>query len=287
MKRVALFGFPAAHSVSPAMHNAAFAALRLPWAYSAIEVTPEELADWIEQMRGADWAGANVTVPHKVAAADRMDELADTARKIGAINTIVNEDGRLVGHNTDAEGFAADLAEQGVEVAGRPAVLLGAGGAARAVAHALVELGASLRIVCRNQEAGRDLTEAFSGAADEPRVHAWKREGFRDAAGGAALIVNATPVGMSPDIDGCPWPADVPMPAGAFIYDLVFNPFETRLVVAARAAGRNACGGLGMLVEQGARSFQLWTGAAPPRSIMKAAARAALEKQDAQIPYSR
>jgi shikimate dehydrogenase len=287
VKRVALLGSPVAHSVSPAVHNAAFAALRMPWGYSAIEVGPGVLADWIERIRGVDWAGANVTVPHKVAAARLVDELSETAGRIGAINTIVNDDGRLIGHNTDVEGFTADLTAQGVDVAGHPAVILGSGGAARAVAHALAALDARVRIVCRNHEAGEQVVATLSGAADRVDVLPWSRDGFRIAAERAAVIVNATPIGMSPDPGGVPWFPDVRLPRHAFVYDLVFNPVETRFVLAARRAGLKACGGLGMLVEQGARAFLLWTGTAPPRGVMTAAARAALERQHAQVSHSR
>lgn len=280
MKRVALFGSPVAHSVSPAMHNACFAALRMPWQYETIDVSAAHLSGHVEKLRGLDWAGANVTVPHKVAAAGLVDELSQSARAVGAVNTIVNTDGTLVGHNTDVDGFIADLTAHGVEVAKQPAVILGAGGAARAVAHALMSLDAALRVVCRDPEAGRKLVATRSGAGD---VFAWSADGFRAAAEGAALIVNATPIGMSPDDRSSPWPLDLPLPRGAFVYDLVFNPVETSLVGTARRSRLNACGGLGMLVEQGARSFELWSGSPPPRGVMAAAAMAALENQDATV----
>jgi shikimate dehydrogenase len=287
MKRVALLGFPVSHSVSPAMHNAAFAALRMPWNYSAAEVSPGDLAEWIDRLRNVDWAGANVTVPHTIAAADLVDELSESARRIGAVNTIVNNDGRLIGHNTDVDGFTADLAAHKLDVAKRTAIILGAGGAARAVAHAMAALEAKLHLVCRNQEAGRDLVSRLASGADDARLYPWSPDGFSAAAEGAALIVNATPLGMAPRSDANPWPPDIPMPAAAFVYDLVFNPLETRLVAAARKSGLSACGGLGMLVEQGVRSFRLWTGSPAPLDVMTSAAAAALEKKDAQVSYGR
>lgn len=287
MKRVALFGYPVAHSASPNMHNAAFAALQLPWRYTAIPVSAAELPARIAQLRGHDWAGANVTLPHKVAAAALVDELADPAGPIGAINTIVNADGKLVGHNTDAAGFTADLAECGVQVTGRPAVILGAGGGARAVAHALDAMGARLRVVCRDQRAGRDLAMTMRTPPEDRCVFSWTDDGFRVATEGAALVVNTTPIGMYPDLDRTPWPSQLPIPHGAFVYDLVFNPPESRLVVAARQAGLSAQGGLGMLVEQAALAFTLWTGETAPRGAMRSAANSALEKQDAQISHGR
>lgn len=285
MKRVALLGDPVAHSVSPAMHNAAFAALRMPWHYEAIGVSAADLPGRIDDLRGPDWAGANITVPHKVAAAGLVDELSKSARAVGAVNTIVNQGGKLVGYNTDVDGFRADLAAHNVVVAERPAVILGGGGAARAVVHALESLDARLRIVCRDRKAGRDVVATLPSATDRADVLPWSPDGFRMAAEEAALIVNATPVGMAPGVSETPWPRDLPLTRGAFVYDLVFNPAETRLVVTARRAGLNACGGLGMLVEQGALAFRLWTGSAPPRGVMSAAATAALEKQDATVSY--
>jgi len=288
MRRVALLGFPVAHSVSPTMHNAAFAALRLPWRYEAISTTPEDLPNRVDAMRGADWAGANVTVPHKVAAARLVDRLADHASLLGAINTIVNSEGTLVGYNTDIGGFTADLAAHGVDVAGQAAVILGAGGAARAAAWALSEMRAELRIVCRDLSAGREIADILpSGAGMGVRIFPWTEAGLQSAAEDAALVVNATPMGMSPDFDGTPWPKSIPLPRQAFVYDMIFNPLRTTFVEAALAAGLRACGGLGMLVEQGALALSLWTRTMPPRGVMHSAALAALEKQHAQIPYSR
>ena len=288
MMRVALLGFPVAHSVSPTMQNAAFAALRLPWRYEAIPVSHEGLSDRIDALRGADWAGANVTVPHKVAAARLVDRLADQAGRLGAINTVVNSQGTLIGYNTDIGGFAADLAAHGVDVAGKTAVILGAGGAARAAAWVLSAMGADLRIVCRDSSAGREIADILpAGTGTGVRIFPWTEAGLQSAAEGVTLVVNATPMGMSPDFEGTPWPKSIPLPREAFVYDMIFNPLRTTFVEAALAAGLRACGGLGMLVEQGALALSLWTRSMPPRGVMHFAAMAALEKQHAQISYSR
>jgi len=288
MRRVALLGFPVAHSVSPTMHNAAFAALRLPWRYEPISATPEDLPNRVDALRDAEWAGANVTVPHKVAAARLVDRLADHASRLGAINTIVNSEGTLVGYNTDIGGFTADLAAHGMDVAGQAAVILGAGGAARAAAWALSEMGADLRIVCRDLSAGREIADILpSGARSPARIFPWTEAGLYSAAEDVALVVNATSLGMFPAFDGTPWPKSIPLPRDAFVYDMIFNPLRTTFVEAALAAGLRACGGLGMLVEQGALALSLWTRSMPPRGVMHSAAMAALEKQHAQISYSR
>lgn len=279
MKRVALLGYPLGHSVSPAMQQAAFRARGLDWRYEAREVAPEALAEAVARLREPDWAGANVTVPHKRAVLPLLDEVDERARAVGAVNTIVNRAGRLWGTNTDVEGFAADLARLGVRVAGRPAWVLGAGGAARAVAAALAGQGAQVHLLCRRAEQGQALVRDLALAAV---VLPWEDASFAAAPPGA-LVVNATPVGMAPRAEACPWPETVPLPEGAFVYDLVYNPRPTRLVARARAAGLGAADGLGMLVEQGARAFEWWTGLEAPRSVLWAAAEAALEVSHAAL----
>jgi shikimate dehydrogenase len=270
------------------MHNAAFAALDLAWRYQALETVRESLPEALARLRGEAWAGANVTVPHKERVMDLLDEVTPLAGAVGAVNTIVKEGGRLRGDNTDAAGFLADLQEQGVDVGGRPALILGAGGAARAVAAALAGAGATLRWVCRNPRRGRDIAGKLGGVGGgQIAVYAWGPEAFASAGRGCALIVNATPLGMAPQVEASPWPPEVPFPPGAFVYDLVYNPPATKLVQQARAAGLGSCGGLGMLLEQGARSFRLWTGLEPPRQVMLAAARSALERQHASFPHRR
>lgn len=283
MKRVALLGYPLGHSVSPAMQNAALRARGLDWRYEAWEEPPEALAEAVARLREPDWAGANVTVPHKQAVLPLLDEVEERARAVGAVNTLVNRSGRLWGTNTDVEGFAADLARLGVAVAGRPVWLLGAGGAARAVAAALAAQGAWVSVLCRRLERGQALVRDLGLDA---AVLPWEAASFAAAPPGA-LVVNATPLGMAPQAAACPWPEGVPLPEGAFVYDLVYNPRPTRLVARARAAGLGAADGLGMLVEQGARAFELWTGLDAPREVMWEAAEAALEVSHAALSDGR
>lgn len=266
--RLVLLGYPLSHSVSPAMHNAALAALGLAgWRYEARPVPPEGLAEAVADLRAADCGGANVTVPHKQAVLQLLDGVTPVARAIGAVNTIVKQDGQLLGHNTDAAGFLADLYVHGVRLGKRPAVVLGAGGSARAVVAALAGIGAPVRVVARRPE----QAEALRGVA-ALESYPWSPLGLLEATDEAALIINTTPLGMTPNVSTSPWLEGTPFPPEAFVYDLVYNPPETALVQQARAAGLRAATGLGMLVEQGALALELWTGLQAPRDTMRQAA---------------
>jgi shikimate dehydrogenase len=266
--KLALLGDPVAHSVSPTMQAAALAEAGLAdWQYLATLVRAEHLGAAVARLRGAEWAGANVTVPHKQAVIPWLDGLTPVAATIGAVNTIVKRDGRLLGHNTDAAGFLADLHAHDVSIGRRPVLVLGAGGAARAVVAACAGIGARARVVARQRTAADGLGDL---AAVE--VFDWTPLGWLAATDDVALVVNTTPVGMAPAVDESPWLAGTPFPPDAFIYDLVYNPPETRLVRQARAEGQRAATGLGMLVEQGALAFEQWTGQGAPRAAMRRAA---------------
>ncbi len=286
MKRVALIGHPLGHSVSPAMQNAAFAALGLAWQYLTLNVPPESLPPALDELRRESWVGANVTIPHKERVIRLLDGLTGQARSVGAVNTIFKREGRLVGDNTDVAGFLADLRAQGVEPEAETAVVLGAGGAARAVACALASLGMGLHIVCRREAQGLALAQAVDRLAPV-KIFPWTAESFRQAAGGCSLLVNATPLGMAPASRVSPWPREVPLPEGAFVYDLVYNPRRSSLVRRAQHEGLRASGGLGMLVEQGALALERWTGATAPRAVMRRAAVARLEALDVAVPDRR
>jgi shikimate dehydrogenase len=266
--KLGLIGDPVGHSLSPAMQNAALRALGIDGCYAALAVAPADLAAVVRGLAANGYRGVNVTVPHKQPVLALLDHVTAEARAIGAVNTIVVEaDGRLVGYNTDWSGFAADLATQQIDVRGVAAAVLGAGGAARAVAYALARQGAHVHVYSRTPAAAavalvRDLRAQFPGVALEAY-------GLGElAAAGAALIVNATPAGMAPDVAGNPWPAGVRYPPGVPLYDLVYNPRVTALMRQAQAAGGRAFNGLGMLVRQGAAAFELWTGGAAPLAVM-------------------
>jgi shikimate dehydrogenase len=259
---VGVIGDPVAHSRSPAMHNAAFAALELDWVYVAFTVPRGEVATAVRAVPAFGLAGLNVTMPHKPVAATACDQLAPDAAALGAINTVVNAGGTLVGHSTDGDGFLRALDDEGVSVAGRRALVVGAGGAGRAIVHALGRAGAAVTVAARRPDAAVDAAAlAPDGVAvglDEVAVERYE------------VIVNATPLGMR----GEPPPFDAArLHEGQFVYDTVY-PDDTPLLFEARARGLRVAGGLGMLVHQGALSFALWTGVTPPLDIMRAAASA-------------
>jgi shikimate dehydrogenase len=259
---VGVIGDPVVHSRSPAMHNAAFAALGLDWVYVAFPVARGDGAAAVRAVPALGLSGLNVTMPHKGDAARACDDLAPEAAALGAVNTVVNADGALVGHSTDGEGFLRALDDEGVAVRGRRALVVGAGGAARAISHALGRAGAAVTVAARRPDAARDVAaltpDGVTAGIDDIAVEHFD------------VIVNATPLGMR----GEPPPFDpAGLHAGQFVYDTVY-PTETPLLRDARARGLRAAGGLGMLVHQGALSFSLWTGVEPPLDIMRAAASA-------------
>jgi shikimate dehydrogenase len=255
------------------MHNAAFAALGLAWRYELLPVPPEELAQAVEMLEAEGWRGANVTVPHKEAVIGLLDDVDGTARAIGAVNTIVARKGDLVGTNTDAAGAMEALRAGGFEPAGRRALVLGAGGAARAVVHGLVGAGCGVTVHNRTPERAAVVARDV-GTVGRPVVAATSLADLDLDA--FDLLVNATAVGMAPHGDASPWPEALPLPVRWTVFDLVYNPAETRLLARARMAGARVVGGLPMLVQQGALAFQLWTGEPAPVDVMYAAARQAL-----------
>jgi shikimate dehydrogenase len=278
---VGLIGWPVEHSVSPAMHNAVFAALGLNWHYVPLPVRPEQVKTAVRGLSALGFRGANVTVPHKQAVMHYIDEVTDTAKAIGAVNTIVVQGERFLGHNTDAYGFLAALRDEGFEPSGRSVLVLGAGGAARAIVFALAESGCSVTIHNRTAPRAAELAHHVQTAGvrapvkpvlDAPNLRDLDFARFD-------LLVNATSVGMWPHTEDCPWPDALSFPSHWAVYDLVFNPAETRLLAQARAAGAKAIGGLGMLVWQGAAAFEMWTGDGPAAKIapvMRAACEQAL-----------
>ncbi len=273
MKRVFLIGDPVAHSVSPAMHNAAFREEGIEWQYELLPTPVERLLQAVEQIRGDDCAGANVTIPHKETILAYMDCLTDRARALGAANTIIKRDGMLVGDNTDANGFLQPLIARGVDLVGASTVIFGAGGAARAVAFALAESGvSSIALMSRTSLRGRALAERISLCFPRLQVTV----GDLDQITTAQLCVNATSVGMVPFSHASPLPPGANVPAGSVAYDLVYRPRRTMFLQQAERSGARVIDGLGMLVQQGAASLELWTGVSAPIEIMYRAAQRAL-----------
>jgi len=266
------------------MHNAAFVALGLDWAYVPLPVYPDHLGEAVRGLRALGFAGANVTVPHKQAVLAHLDDISQAAQVIGAVNTIAVRDGLLYGDNTDATGFLASLHDVGFDPAGTYCAVLGAGGAARAVAHALAEAGArQVRIYNRTLARARDLCREMAKFHGDVRFESGSPDDLAAIGDDTDLLVNTTSVGMWPDTEVSPWPRDLPIPGQLTVCDLVYNPPETLFLSQARVVGAETVGGLGMLVHQGAVAFELWTGRPAPLAIMRAACLEALQGQDA--PY--
>jgi shikimate dehydrogenase len=276
MFHLGLIGWPLGHSLSPKLHNAALAALHLPGEYRLYPVPPfpegqARLAELFEQVRSGALDGLNVTIPHKQNVLPLLDELTPTATAIGAANLIFLKDGQLIGDNADAAGFLADLQRCGLSAptpGRRKALVLGAGGSARAVVYALASAGWQVWIAARRVEQASALAASLPDTGPAIQVLPLQPKAL---AGSYDLIVNTTPLGMFPDVESNPWPADLPLPPGAGLYDLVYNPPETNLVRQGRAAGLRSANGLGMLVEQAAVAFETWTGQPAPLAAMWAA----------------
>lgn len=276
-----LTGHPLGHSLSPKLHAAALQAVGLAGEYNVYPVPPQDsqgLAGLLGRIRAGELHGLNVTIPHKQAVIPFLDELTATAQAVGAVNTIYLRDGHLIGDNTDAPGFLADLKKflttENTESAEKEktVLVLGAGGSARAVVYALAKDGWTVTVAARRAEQVQALVDDLHLSDHEFRLSAieYQASTLSSLFSALSLIVNTTPLGMSPKIDVSPWPEALPLPQ-ADVYDLVYNPRETLFVRQARAAGLRAQTGLGMLVEQAALAFEIWTGRVPPRELMFAA----------------
>jgi shikimate dehydrogenase len=278
---VGLIGWPVAHSLSPTIHNAAFAHLGLTWAYVPLPVRPDNVGPALKGLAALSFIGANVTVPHKQAVMRYLDGLSGTARVTGAVNTIHLQEGKFLGDNTDAAGFLNYMRETGYDPKGMRVAVLGAGGAARAVVHALCGLADAVVVFNRTIERATFLVEDLADSFPKRALssEALTNEAIAALDGKVDLVVNTTSVGMSPAVEACPWPDGVPMPATAIYYDLVYNPLETTFLARARAAGAATIDGLGMLIHQGAAAFERWTGQPAPIAVMRAAALAGLAQK--------
>jgi shikimate dehydrogenase len=286
---VGLIGWPVEHSVSPPMHNAAFAELGLDWCYVPLPVHPDRVPEALAGAAALGLRGFNATVPHKEALVPLVDTLTDAARAIGAVNTVLLKDGKAVGHNTDAGGFLRALHDAGFGAGCarilRPqrcsALVLGAGGAARAIVYALATSHAQVTILNRTQAKAVALATEFSSVNPHARLQGGPLDELHlhQASLGVDLVVNTTPLGMwtrsktsnTEHDEISPWPEAVPFPREALLMDLIYNPRETPLMRQALQAGARACDGLSMLVHQGAEAFTLWTGRDAPVDVMMAA----------------
>jgi shikimate dehydrogenase len=277
MIQLGLVGWPVAHSLSPRLHKAALVASNLQGDYKLFQVKPDkpdELSMILNLMRAGKLVGLNVTIPYKRVIYGLVDKLTSSAAMIGAVNTVFLRDGSLVGENTDAAGFLADLQRQsGIPIRNHKcALVLGAGGSARAVISALLEKSTRVIVAARKIAQVDDIVADFRQKGRKLiQSTVLGYETLEPIVDQVNLIVNTTPVGMYPGIDDTPWPKGLPFPQKAFFYDLIYNPTETRMVRDARANGLFATNGLGMLVEQAALSFEIWTGISISREVMYSA----------------
>jgi len=264
-----LLGHPIGHSVSPQIHEAALQALRLPGAYLPFDLPEDYLEPFLDAAERLRARGFNVTIPHKEAVADLMDELDGDAEALEAVNTVVVKEGWTKGHNTDVSGFRMSLRSLGLRVGDRTALVVGAGGAAKAVVHVLLREGAEVQVANRTPERAEALADTFDDEVSVLSLEEVARKGPWD------LLVNATPVGTRGMEAALPVP-ESSLDRTRFVYDLVYNPTETPLLEAAKRRGLRHTNGLEMLLQQAAASFELWTGKAAPFPAMKSAAQEAL-----------
>ena len=283
-QRLGIIGYPIGHSISPIFQQAGLDHLGIDATYEKWEVTPEGVGDFVAGLRAPGTLGINITVPHKQAVIPFLDEVDEWATAAGAVNTIVNHDGHLTGHNTDGPGFLrALLVETGYDPSRTRALILGAGGAARGILLALIRGGVdSLVIANRTLERAETLAQLSSDNGVGSEAISLSGDALTEAAASANLIVNCTTMGMShgPDEHGSPISA-AQIPATATVNDVVYTPLLTPILKEAAAAGATALGGLHMLVYQGVLSFQMWTGVDAPVDVMLAAATAEMTSRGA------
>ncbi len=269
-----LLGYPVGHSMSGVMHNAAFQELGLDYRYELKSVPLEELGAFVaSELRGTDFAGASVTIPHKLAIIEHLDGVDPSALRIGAVNTIVNEDGQLKGYNTDGIGALRGITEAYGDVEEARVVMVGAGGAARAVGYHLSTAVRGLTIANRTMERAEELATSLSANPEcraTVRSIPLERDTLRAAIMEADILVNGTPLGMHPKTEDTPVEKEM-LHSGLLVFDLVYNPIKTRLLQEAEEAGAAILPGVNMLVYQGATAFKMWTGEDPPVETMKAA----------------
>lgn len=270
-----IFGWPVTHSKSPAMHESAARALGIALRYERFAVEAGDLADAVAEKHGAGIDGYNLTVPHKQAIMELIDEVAPGARAIGAVNTVVRTDDGYVGHNTDAPGFVRSLEEAGVTIKGARVVVLGAGGAARAGVVGLADAGASEVIVLSRRSAqAEELVASLADRAGTCRLSASTFSDAEHCFDGASLLVQATSATLESNPSAAAFAASLPieaLPADATVVDMVYEPRRTTVLARAELRGLATVGGVGMLLHQGAIAFEMWTGFQAPLEVMRAA----------------
>ena len=267
-KVTGLFGYPVEHSLSPAMHNAAFEYLKLDYCYVTFSVRPDMLKDAVQAIRALGLKGVNVTVPHKENVIPFLDEISEEALFIGAVNTIKNDDGKLTGYNTDGRGFMQSLSDAGIDARDKKIIIFGAGGASRAIGYYLCKEASEVHLFDVDDKKADSLKEHLNKLKGNVSLADAKSVKNKDFFSGIDIIINATPLGLKMDD---PMPADISLiDKGHVVCDLIYK--ETPLLREASMIGCKTMDGLGMLLWQGVFAFEVWTGIMPPVDVMKKAA---------------
>ncbi|OGQ34806.1 MAG: shikimate dehydrogenase [Deltaproteobacteria bacterium RIFCSPLOWO2_01_FULL_42_9] len=280
-KTLGIFGHPISHTLSPVMHNAVIKALGLDMAYLPFEVKPPNLKEAINGIKSLGIIGVSITIPHKESVIRFLDDISEEARLVGAVNTIVNKDRKLVGYNTDGSGYMASLKEElGFNPKSKRIIIIGAGGAARGILAALAtQKPKSITVANRTLSRAVSLIKAFKGKFRDTRFEAINLDDnmLKMSFNSVDLLINTTSVGMKQG-KTLKIPLET-LPKIAIVSDIIYNPLETLLLKKAKKIGLTTHGGLGMLVHQGARSFKLWTGMDAPMNVMRKAALKALKME--------
>ncbi|MGO3115331.1 shikimate dehydrogenase [Enterococcus pseudoavium] len=270
-----LYALPARHSFSPLMHTTAFQATGVDAIYLSFDIQPERLGESIQAIRDLEMLGINLSMPHKMAAINYVDELSQAARLIGAINTIVNQKGKLIGHNTDGSGCMASLKQNGIEIIGKRMTILGAGGAATAIiTQAAIDGVEAIDVFNIKDDFYRKIEPKLAEIAAETdcqiQLHDLADEAQLTASiAASSLLINATNIGMAPDTEQMPLPNTTLLRKDLPVFDVIYHPGETKLLKAAKEIGAITVNGLGMLLYQGAAAFKLWTGEEMPVALIQ------------------
>ena len=269
-KIICIIGNPIGHSMSVAMHNAAFQKLGLDYLYVAFNVFPNDLPNAINGFRSLDIKGASVTIPHKISVMKYLDKIEPMAKNIGAVNTIKNENGILIGRNTDGEGFLKSIKESGYNLNNKNIVLFGAGGAARACAFYMAKEVAGITIINRSNKKMNDLILKLQSKYEIPikGINLSKSEDIKKEIEISDMLVNTTPIGMHPSINESPIKQSWLHP-NLFVVDIIYSPLQTKLLQKASSIGCKVLSGADMLVNQGIIAFKWWTGVSPDKKLMK------------------
>ena len=275
---VGVFGNPVDGNPTCVLEEAGFAAANLNWRYLTCKVDVENLTDAIRGMKAIGMKGVNLTMPHKIAVIEHLDELTQAARIIGAVNTIANRDGYLIGENTDGKGFVKSLTDEGISLQGKTITILGAGGAAKAIGVECALAGAKhITIINRNADRGNELVKTITeNTAAKAEYIPWA--GTAAIPAGTEILINATCVGLHPNVDEYPDICYDDITPGMVVSDVVFNPAMPVFLQKAEAKGAKTITGLGMLVNQGALNFEIWTGVEAPREVMMEALKKEFEE---------